>query len=156
VAVQLDAGGGKKALRPIINVTPLVDVVLVLLIIFMVVIPSMQEHKLIELFPTTNAQQDRDEEKQALVVTLAEDGSCHVGKEAVSRAGVLAELRRVKQDEPDRKVLVRADIRLPYGQVRSFFYDAKEIGHSNIKLAVGAVRENDLGIGALMGREAGE
>jgi biopolymer transport protein ExbD len=154
VGVQLDTGGGKKSLRPVINVTPLVDVVLVLLIIFMVVIPNMQEHKLIELFPTTHAKEDTDEEKQAIVVTLAEDGTFHLAKEQVSRERILAELRRVKAEEPDRKILVRADVRLPYRQVRSFFYDVKEIGHGNIKLAVGAVRESDLGMGAFTGQGA--
>jgi biopolymer transport protein ExbD len=149
VGVQLDTGGGRKSPRPVINVTPLVDVVLVLLIIFMVVIPNMQEHKTIELFPTTHAKEDTDEEKQALVVTLAPDGTYHLGKEQVSREAMLAELARVKAEEPDRAVLVRADAKLRYGDVRAFFYEAKEIGHANIKLAVGAVRESDLGFGAL-------
>jgi biopolymer transport protein ExbD len=134
-----------------INVTPLVDVVLVLLIIFMVVIPNMQEHKVIELFPTTRAEEDADEEKQALVVTLAFDGSVHVGEDEVSREAALGRLRQMKEEEPERKILVRADRRLEYGVVRRFFFDTKEIGHGNIKLAVGSVTESDFGLGALGG-----
>lgn len=156
MGVQLDTGGGKKSPRPVINVTPLVDVVLVLLIIFMVVIPNMQDHKTIELFPTTNATEDTDEEKQAVVVTLAEDGTYHLGKQEVARADLLEELRRVKDEEPDRKLLIRADKRLRYGTIRSFFYEAKELGHTNVKLAVGAVTESDLGLGALGGEGGGQ
>jgi biopolymer transport protein ExbD len=155
MGVQLDVGGGKRQLRPTINVTPLVDVVLVLLIIFMVVIPNMQEHKVIELFPTTNATEDGDDEKQAIVVTLAEDGSLHLAKAQVTRPALLAELRRIKAEDPDRKILLRADIRLPYREVRSLFYDVKELGHANVKLAVGAVQEDRLSLGELVGGEAG-
>lgn len=155
MGVQLDAGGGSKSPKPNINVTPLVDVVLVLLIIFMVVIPNMQEHKTIELFPTTKAEEDTDEEKNAVVVTLANDGTFHLGKEHIARERLLAELERVKGEEPDRKLLIRGDIRLPYGVIRAFFYDAKELGYSNIKLAVGAVTESDLGMGALSGEQGG-
>ncbi len=153
MGVQLDAGKGSKGAKPNINVTPLVDVVLVLLIIFMVVIPNMQEHKTIELFPTTHATEDTDEEKEALVVTLAEDGSYHLGKEEVSKTALMNELRRLEADEPDRAVLVRADTRLEYGAVRAFFYETKEIGHTKIKLAVGSVQESDLGMGALTGKD---
>ena len=139
MGVQLDAGGGKQGAKPTINVTPLVDVVLVLLIIFMVVIPNMQNHKTIELFPTKKAEEDTDEEKTALVVTLAYDGTYHVGKDETTKDGIIAELRRVKAEEPDRKVMVRADRRLKYGQVRQFFYEIKEEGHKDVKLAVGSV-----------------
>ena len=148
MAVQLDSGrGGKKTLRPTINVTPLVDVVLVLLIIFMVVIPNMQQNKTIELFKTKNAQADTDEDKQAIVVTLAHDGTFHMDNNELGLEAVLAALRSAHSEEPDRRIMVRADTRLAYGDVRSFFYSVKELGYDRVKLAVGAVQEGDLGSG---------
>lgn len=150
MGMQLESGKG-KSLRPNINVTPLVDVVLVLLIIFMVVIPNMQEHKTIQLFKTTHGEKDADEEKEALVVTMAFDGTYHVGESQLSRDAALAELKRVKADEPGRRVMLRGDQRLAYGQIRKFLYDVKELGHDRVKLAVGAIQEADLSRGGLAG-----
>ena len=150
MAVQLDSGkGGKKSPKPIINVTPLVDVVLVLLIIFMVVIPNMQEHKTIELFKTTHAEEDSDEEKNALVVTMAHDGTFHMQSEQLPRGQVLTALQQARADEPDRRVMLRADTRLEYGEVRAFFYSVKELGFDRVKLAVGAVQQGDLAAGMM-------
>lgn len=151
MGVQLDTGGGSKSLRPNINVTPLVDVVLVLLIIFMVVIPNMQEHETIELFPTTTATEDADEEKTAIVVTITYARTYHLGKDEIERDALLAALSEAHAQEPDRQLMIRGDKRLPYGVLRSFFYESKEIGFKNVKLAVGSVAESDLGLGALGG-----
>ena len=155
MAVQLDSGGGKKkGLRPQINVTPLVDVVLVLLIIFMVVIPNMQEHKTIELFKTKHAQADEDEDKEAVVVTLTHDGAYFIESQELDSERLFAELRRAYADDPGRRVMVRADTRLAYGEVRAFFYAVKEVGYDRVKLAVGAVQEGDLA-GGMMGGQGG-
>ena len=69
MGVQLSTGGDKKV-KPNINVTPLVDVVLVLLIIFMLVIPNMQEGVPIELFKAANAEKD-EEDAEPITVSVA-------------------------------------------------------------------------------------
>jgi biopolymer transport protein ExbD len=150
MGVQLDEGGGKGGVKPNINVTPLVDVVLVLLIIFMVVIPNMQDHKAIDLFDTKKGEVDPEKEENAAVVTIAIDGTYHLGEDEVSREELLNGLAEIKASEPDRAILFRGDSRLEYGVIREIFYEAKERGHTNILLAVGKAKESDLGVGSLM------
>lgn len=149
MGVQLDTGSGKKTLRPTINVTPLVDVVLVLLIIFMVVLPNMEEHKNIELFRTKNATPDANDEKEAIVVTLDLDGKYYIGDGELTREALLKLLKDTNEEEAGRKFLIRADKRLPYGTVRAFFRESKEIGLQKVKLAVRVMTETDFGLGAL-------
>ncbi|NJK31055.1 MAG: biopolymer transporter ExbD [Deltaproteobacteria bacterium] len=127
------------------NVTPLVDVVLVLLIIFMLVIPNMQEGVPIELFKAKNAIKD-SEEGEPIVVTVALQGSAeqasyHVGDVEMTRDALIAELVRLHQEDGNRLLLFRGDTRLPYGKIRDVFREAQNIGFAYIQLSVGAQKE---------------
>ncbi len=156
MGVQLDAsgGGGKKRVTPNINVTPLVDVVLVLLIIFMLVIPNMQEGVKIDLFAANNADKD-DEDAEPIVVSVArvqaqaqaqaQAGSgavsYHLGEDEYSRDAMISELGQRHEAEPDRPLLFRGDSQIPYGQIRDVFHECQGLGFSFIQLAVGAQKE---------------
>ncbi len=146
MGVQLDAGGGKNGdVKPNINVTPLVDIVLVLLIIFMLVIPNMQEGVPIELFKAKNAEKD-SEEHEPIVVTVAkakdsEQASYHVGDVELTRDALVAELARLHGEDGNRQLLFRGDARLEYGLIRDVFREAQNLGFAYIQLSVGAQKE---------------
>lgn len=149
MGVQLDAGGGDKKVKPNINVTPLVDVVLVLLIIFMLVIPNMQEGVAIELFKADNAEKD-SEEIEPIVVSVAlpkaakspEDVAYYIGDAEYSRDGLIAELASMHEADPSQHLLFRGDSRIPYGTIREVFHECQNLGFAYIQLAVGAQKDS--------------
>jgi biopolymer transport protein TolR len=143
MGVQLD--DGRKGVKPNINVTPLVDVVLVLLIIFMLVIPNMQEGVAIELFKAKNAEKDSEESKP-IVVTVAkakasDEASYHLDDVEFTRDGLIAELAALHQQDANRQLLFRGDARLEYGLIRDVFREAQNLGFAYIQLSVGAQKE---------------
>ncbi|PRP97597.1 Biopolymer transport protein ExbD [Enhygromyxa salina] len=149
MGVTLDAGGGDKKVKPNINVTPLVDVVLVLLIIFMLVIPNMQEGVPIELFKANNAEQDESEAEPITVSIALDRDSGEIGyyiadpegERALTRDGLVAELAGIHEADPSRQLLVRGDARIEYGEIREVFHDCQNLGFAYIQLAVGAQKE---------------
>ncbi len=144
MGVQLDTGGDKKV-KPNINVTPLVDVVLVLLIIFMLVIPNMQEGVPVELFKAKNAEKD-DEDVEPITVSVArikgsDAISYHIGDREVSRDALVAELTALHQADPSKPLLFRGDARIEYGKIREVFHELQNLGFAYVQLAVGANKE---------------
>lgn len=140
MGVQLDTGGDGKGAKPNINVTPLVDVVLVLLIIFMVVIPNMQEGKAIEMVQVETIENAEDN-PEFQVLTIQRDGTIFLGEDAVSRDALVAKLSTLHGAEPGKKLLLRADARLPYEEVRSVFFECQQMGFEQVSLAVGKAKE---------------
>ncbi|HWB80075.1 MAG TPA: biopolymer transporter ExbD [Nannocystaceae bacterium] len=141
MGVQLDAGGGKKrGIAPIINVTPLVDVVLVLLIIFMVIIPNMQDGKTIEMVKVDAADKNADD-AEPLTITIDRNEICTFDKTDMSVAECAANLRREFGVNPKRRILLRGDAVVPFRVMRDFFHEAQEIGFGGVSLAVGVARE---------------
>jgi biopolymer transport protein ExbD len=144
MGVQLSTGGDKKV-KPNINVTPLVDVVLVLLIIFMLVIPNMQEGVAIDLFKANNAEKD-EEDVEPLVVSVAivkgsDEVSYHLGDQEVTRDALIADLAAQHQADPSKPLLFRGDSRIDYGKIRDVFHECQNLGFAYVQLAVGANKE---------------
>ena len=141
MGVQLDTGGGKKrGIAPIINVTPLVDVVLVLLIIFMVIIPNMQDGKPIEMVKVDVADKNSDD-AEPLQITIDRQEICTFDTADMSVRECAQELRREFAANPKRRILLRGDAAVPYRVMRDFFHEAQEIGFGGVSLAVGVSRE---------------
>jgi biopolymer transport protein TolR len=111
------AGARELRIRSEINVTPLVDVCLVLLIIFMVVTPMLVDGVEVAL-PETTAPDRMPEGGRQLDVSIRQDGSVYVGKQWVPKGELQAALRVLHQEAPERSVVVRADQRLAYVEVR--------------------------------------
>jgi biopolymer transport protein TolR len=110
-------GGRRGRYRPLaeINVTPLVDVMLVLLIIFMVTAPLMTSGVSVDL-PKTNAQQ-LNSDSEPLTVTIKADGSIFLQDQAVDVTDIVAKLQAIAQNNPDRRIFVRGDKDLAYGRI---------------------------------------
>ena len=143
MGVALDSGGGgskRRHLTPVINVTPLVDVVLVLLIIFMVIIPNMQEGKTIEMVKVDAADKNADD-VEPIVITIDRTEVCTYDEDDMSQSDCLALLRGAYAANPRRRVLLRGDAVLPYRVMRGFFREVQEIGFGGVSLAVGVARE---------------
>jgi biopolymer transport protein TolR len=101
-----------------INVTPLVDVVLVLLIIFMVVTPLIASGVAVDLPRTRNHLRKPDDGKD-IVVSVTADKRLYLGATRVIGAGELArQIVTEKRRFPDKALFVKADARAPYGTVR--------------------------------------
>jgi biopolymer transport protein ExbD len=141
VGAQLETSGGKKGrIAPIINVTPLVDVVLVLLIIFMVIIPNMQEGKTIEMIKVDTADKNADE-TEPLSITIDRNEVCTFDTTDMSIGECKAHLRQEFAANPKRRILLRGDATVPYRVIRDFFREAQETGFGGVSLAVGVARE---------------
>src|ERR1700737_4952433 len=98
----------RTALNADINVTPLVDVCLVLLIIFMVVTPMLQKGIPVNLPVTEEPEKTPDTEKQ-LQISVKADGSVYLGPNVVRKEQVQSELEQIHQRTPDREIAVKGD-----------------------------------------------
>jgi biopolymer transport protein ExbD/biopolymer transport protein TolR len=108
---------GKKV-NSNINVTPMVDVMLVLLIIFMVITPMLQKGVAVDLPKTTNPREMQDEEKEdAVVVGVTRDSKVYLGSDQVSPADLGPKIRDKIEKKSDKTVFIRADARAKYGVV---------------------------------------
>ena len=121
----------RAALQSEINVTPLVDVCLVLLIIFMVVLPTMVNGIPVQL-PETSAKDAL--ESRAFPVTVKEDGTVYLDTLVVRRDEVPAALQRLRATAASRPIAVRADKRVPYGEVASVLAECRDAGWVDVKL----------------------
>ncbi len=145
MGMAVETGKPGKGPKPTINVTPLVDVVLVLLIIFMLIIPNMQGDKPIELVNVMFPDKDADAKEEPLVVTIDRREAFTIDDQDLSRDQALSRLKDVYARSPKRKVLLRGDAKVPYKTVRDFFKEVQQIGFGGVALAVGAQRKWDGG-----------
>lgn len=98
-----------------INVTPLVDVMLVLLVIFMVTAPILQQGVTIQLPKVKSAALTGEE--QELVVSVARSGEVYLNDVRIDVPGLSTKLQAILAERPDRQVFLRADRDVPYGTV---------------------------------------
>lgn len=116
-----------------INVTPFVDVMLVLLIIFMVAAPLMTVGVPVEL-PKTAANALPSEDEEPLSVTITAEGVVMIQKTVVERAALIGKLRAIAAERSGDRVFLRADNSVPYGDVVQVMGALNKGGFSNIAL----------------------
>jgi biopolymer transport protein TolR len=133
-------GGGSRRRRrrraqPMseINVTPFVDVMLVLLIIFMVAAPLMTVGVPVEL-PRTAAEALPTETEEPLTVTLTPEGGVAIMTTEIDRSDLIPRLRAVAAERADDKIFLRADGAIPYARVMEVMGALNAGGFSNIGL----------------------
>jgi biopolymer transport protein ExbD len=123
---------GDGGFRAEINVTPLVDVVLVLLVIFMVVTPLLKQEAPIEL-PVTKSSQAASDARQ-LTLAIAADGGLTLDGEALARDRLAERLASVFAGRSDRTVFLAADKSLPYATVVEVIDACRAAGVNTIGL----------------------
>jgi len=109
-------GRGKSHAMSEINVTPFVDVMLVLLIIFMVAAPLLTVGVPVQL-PETAASALPSEQEEPLTITLTADGRTIIQTTETNRDELIPKLRAIAAERTDNKVFLRADGSIPYEQV---------------------------------------
>jgi len=114
-----------------INVTPLVDVCLVMLIIFMVVTPMLQKGVDVQL-PQTNQPEKMPEGQKQLTITIKQDGHVFVEENWVPDENLEATLAQIHSQTPDKDVVIKGDKRLKYRQVRKLMQQVNEAGFSRV------------------------
>jgi biopolymer transport protein TolR len=138
MGVNLQDAGDDEELAPLaeINVTPLVDVMLVLLIIFMVTAPLMVSGVPVKL-PQSTAAQDRPPSKP-MVITIAADGRLFIRDEQVTADNLVprlaALLPEAREGANETTAYVRADEAIAYGAVMNVLNDVSKAGYSRISL----------------------
>lgn len=138
---QTDGGGGRRRrrrggrARPMaeINVTPFVDVMLVLLIIFMVAAPLMTVGVPVEL-PKTAANALPGEREEPLTVTVTSGGEILIQTAEVPRAELVSRLRVIAAERDSARVYLRADGAVPYADVMQVMGALNRGGFANIGL----------------------
>jgi len=114
-----------------INITPLVDVVLVLLVIFMLAAPVLQSGIEVSV-PKTRTVKEISE--QRMVVTIARDQSVFLGDKAVNIHDLPFQLRKSGADPAHQVIYLRADERVPFGAFASVMDAVKQAGITNISI----------------------
>jgi biopolymer transport protein TolR len=108
--------GGKGGVKSDINVTPLVDVMLVLLIIMMIVAPMLQKGVDLKL-PTATNTVDKPETQEQTVVAVTADGRLHLNSKEIAEADLPGRVTEVLETKKEKIVLIRADEDAAYGRV---------------------------------------
>lgn len=132
MSAKLDHGGDDLAENHEINVTPFIDVILVLLIIFMVAAPLATVDVKVDL-PVSNAQPQPRPEKP-LFLSVKKDLTLALGDDSVTRPGLGASLDGKTGSDRQQRVFVRADKAVPYGDVMEVMNLLRAAGYLKVAL----------------------
>lgn len=137
-------GGSPEEVKSEINVTPLVDVCLVLLIIFMVVTPMLQQGVDV-LLPTGPHAEKKPGKQEDLIISVKADGTVFVGQNWIPDKNLATYLRSEYQKDPSRSVMLKADKRINFGKIREVMRAANEAEFTSVAI----LTENQTGGGQM-------
>ena len=127
----------RRRIGPSMNVTPLVDVVLVLLIIFMVVTPMMEHAARVDLPGILHVDPENKGRTDPITLSLTADGTLFLEQVPLPASDLERELKQIHQFDPDRRLVLRADRAAKYGAARNLFALCRRLGYSGVALVVG-------------------
>jgi biopolymer transport protein ExbD/biopolymer transport protein TolR len=118
-----------------INVTPMVDVMLVLLIIFMVITPMLQKGVSVDLAKTNNPQQMPDADKEdSLLIAVMRDGKVYFNSDQVTTDQLASKVKDRLAAQQDKRVFIKADARTKYGNVVEVVDEIRSAGVDQVGL----------------------
>jgi biopolymer transport protein TolR len=130
----------KGGVRAEINVTPLVDVVLVLLIIFMVITPMIARGVAVEL-PVTSHHDKKSDDNKDLVVSVTAGGEVFLGTDKVALERLTTAVQDERRRSPDKGIFLKADQRARYGAARATMEAIHRAGVEDIQIGTDEKRE---------------
>ena len=134
--MSMNVGGNKGGAIADINVTPMADIMIVLLIIFMVITPMLQKGVDVKL-PTAGNVKERKDEPKSITVALRKDGTTFLGGQKFEKRNELVPpLKEKLQDLPEggKMVYLKADVELEYSEVMAVMDLMREAGVEEIAL----------------------
>jgi biopolymer transport protein ExbD/biopolymer transport protein TolR len=123
---------------PEINVTPLVDVVLVLLIIFMVIAPTLEQGERVEVPGVVQPDKEPKGKLDPITVTVARSGTVYLEKAPTTTEALVAQLQTIHSQTPDRRVVLKGDGLVEYQKIRDVFSLVQSTGFGGVALQVQA------------------
>jgi biopolymer transport protein TolR len=131
--MAMDLGGAKGGVKSDINVTPLCDVMLVLLIIMMIVAPLLQQGVSVKL-PQASNTVDKPETQGQTVVAIARDKSMYVNAKPVQESEMATRINEILETAKEKVVFIRADEEVEYGAVMAAMDQLRQAGIEDIGL----------------------
>src|SRR5215470_3621844 len=143
----MSGSAGGSNLNSEINVTPMVDIMLVLLIIFMVVTPLLQSGVSVAIPKGLNPDEEGDiTNERAVVVSIPFAGSYYIGRDPVAKDDLVEVIKnRMKLRRPDepQAVYIRGGVGVPYGDVVDIINAVRDAGFDQIGLVADRLRPNE-------------
>ena len=131
--MSMDVGGSKGALKADINVTPLVDVMLVLLIIMMLIAPMLQQGVSVKL-PQASNTEDKPETQDQTVVAVTSDRRLYLNGVPVQDADLRNQVQTLMETRTEKVVLIKGDEDAPYSAIMNAMDRLREANIENIGL----------------------
>jgi len=131
--MAMDLGGAKGGIKSDINVTPLVDVMLVLLIIMMLVAPMLQQGVSVKLPIATNTT-DKPETQGQTVVAIGRDKQTYLNAKLVQEGELAAKVNELLENQKEKLVIIKADEEVEYGAVMGAMDQLRQAGIEDIGL----------------------
>ena len=139
-SVASKGGGGRRGRRrnrnkPMaeINITPFVDVMLVLLIVFMVAAPLLTSGVAVDL-PQSEAKAISDEDNKPIEITVTKDDEIFIGETAVKDGNLIPLLSAMTEGNEERRIYIRGDQALAYGKVMAVIGEVNAAGFNKVAL----------------------
>jgi biopolymer transport protein TolR len=131
--MSMDVGGAKGGIKADINVTPLVDVMLVLLIIMMLIAPMLQQGVQVQL-PKASNTADKPSSQDQTVIAIAANGDIYLNARPVAKGDLATKITELLEDKKEKIVLIRGDDQTQYGAVMGAMDELRAAGIEDIGL----------------------
>ena len=144
--MSMDLGGAKGGIKSDINVTPLVDVMLVLLIIMMLIAPMLQQGVSLRL-PTAANTVDKPETQDQTVISIAKDKELYLNAKPVRESDLAQKLADILETKTQKIVLIKADEEVEYGAVMAVMDQLRQAAIEDVGLITEKLKVSGGGAG---------